>query len=154
MDQGGLSDPARNGSGYWSYIHIRGWNAKTKQDKSRYSKDMDELAEIFVCSKCRPDFKLFLKTNPISSYFTMVYNGIDIGMFMWSVDLHNFVNEKLRKKVYPFDLVYSNYLQLMNGICVTCLPSHSSPDVHEDIDKDKKIKTPGNGTLKVVTRRG
>lgn len=98
------------GSGIWLTIHLLALHATTKPLKDAYILMMTLLCDNFGCETCKPDFKLYISN--IKKYY-----HVELGLFKWSVDLHNSVNQKLNKPEVSFDTALLKYKNL---VCVNC----------------------------------
>ena len=106
-------DIKKNGNGMWVFIHLLSLHATTNELKNNYIMTINSLCQNFPCEQCKPDFENFIKTHPIQNYKI----ESSAGLFKWSWELHNFVNNKLHKQPMKYD----DALQLYkNIICQNC----------------------------------
>jgi len=96
------------GRGCWYLIHLlclKG-DAKTALDTIRVVK------ENFFCEKCRKHFSAFVDSHPPGE-----------NLFNWSVDAHNAVNIRRRKRI----LTYDEALALFEGEDARCTSDCGGP---------------------------
>lgn len=119
------SDPKVFGPGCWFSIHTAAFNAGNQGAKVAFVTLMKDLADKLPCIECRGHCKGYISKNPIESYWnTTDSKGRQIGLFLWTVNFHNAVNARLRKKVIPFDEAYQMYSD-DKGCAMNC----SAPDL-------------------------
>jgi hypothetical protein len=59
----------------------------------------------------------YMEKHPIDRYFTWKYNKEDLGMYRWSWEFHNSVNERLGKQVMTWDMALTLYTDIDTGVC-------------------------------------
>lgn len=86
-----MADPATWGPGLWKYLHAL----------PKYSESVDSLKATLhnldlPCPECRSHYKEYITERPINIIQTR-----DAGQ-RWIFDLHNSVNKRLGKPLYPY----------------------------------------------------
>lgn len=106
------TNPEYIGPGFWINIHSmarRSGEIGTMEMKMQFIDYMRSLTSSFPCGVCRNHIKEYLDNHPFNSYMTIKYNGVDVGLFKWSVDFHNTVNNRLGKEVLSFETAHDMY---------------------------------------------
>jgi hypothetical protein len=68
-----------------------------------------------------------MEQNPISEYWNQRYNNEDVGMFKWSFNFHNAVNQRLNKPIMDWSTAYNLYSKAVVTYCTkTCGSDDSS----------------------------
>ena len=101
------------GPGLWYSIHfmaVRVGELITKADFSNY---ITELSLHFPCHRCGEHLRDYLLQHPLTDYW-----NLELGMFRWSVELHNHVNIQLRKPTHSWQEVLQQYQGLQ--VCSSC----------------------------------
>ena len=113
-----ISLPEKFGPGTWSVLTLLALDANTYAKKMHYIHIVELIFSKIPClNPCRRDALSYLKDHPLSSYWDRRYNGEDVGMFMWLVDCHNWVNRKLDKPEVPFEIAYHFWKNQDNFVC-------------------------------------
>jgi hypothetical protein len=107
------------GPSIWNTIHSFATQVNTDKMLQIYLVFLVSVSKLLPCEECRIHF-----TNMINDALNMksniyIYNYIDKkhGIFYWSWQIHNLVNERLSKPYYPYKEAYENYYKKKNGIC-------------------------------------
>ncbi|HSW76385.1 MAG TPA: Erv1/Alr family FAD-linked sulfhydryl oxidase [Candidatus Saccharimonadales bacterium] len=100
------------GRGIWFVIHTLAYHATTESAKQSFTVMINQLSDHFGCDTCKPDFKKFITDKPLKEYWHQEY-----GFFKWSWELHNMVNQKLKKPLYHFDHALLKYKSF---VCQHC----------------------------------
>ncbi len=101
-------NPKKFGKYYWTTIHLtalgydESMNQKTKLD---YIKFYESIFKVLPCFHCVDNFKSVIKRYPPNFESRQL-------LFNWTVDIHNAVNEELRKKKISYEMAYSIYKNL------------------------------------------
>lgn len=117
-------DVRKFGPGMWFMIHRQARRAVTPMKKEIFIDEMEDLMKTHRCGTCGPHMIEFNELHPIRDYY-MIINafGEDIGMFKWTWELHNDVNERLGKPTVPFDIAYAYYKETKpEGVCTGAGP--------------------------------
>lgn len=107
MDKLPSSDPKVFGPGMWYVIH----NTALKMGEETFSDWIYITLSSIPCLKCRTHAMEYLKQNPLD-LFKDVYDEEDgelVGMFKWSWNFHNTVNQKLKKSTLDYRTAYRMY---------------------------------------------
>jgi hypothetical protein len=95
---------------FWMTIHIvaLGYPSKPSYTEKRSAKQFFEsLANLIPCPVCREHYKQHITKSPITPNLD---NRADL--FKWSVDLHNSVNESLKKPKWTVEEALA-YIKLL-----------------------------------------
>jgi hypothetical protein len=129
MDTKIFTDPAKIGPGIWFSIHIEAVHATDDNSKNKFITNINNLCDNFKCQKCKPHFRKFIDTHPLTNYWNIKDNhGNDIGFFKWSWELHNQVNKFLNKPQPSLSDAYSYYSSSSVGICFDCHTTNNNND--------------------------
>jgi len=91
-------NPKHVGPGYWANWHTTSLIANSKELKDIVAKSIVLAIETFPCKNpCRSDFIKYIKANPL---LPAVKSNDPLSLFKWTVNAHNYVNEKLGKNIY------------------------------------------------------
>jgi hypothetical protein len=121
MDEVRLSSITINGPGMWNILHSSALECSSP-DCQLWTSILRLISSRISCARCQSHLSQFLRDNPLDNYHDM-YNskGRFLGYFIWTVALHNSVNESLGKKTVDYSRAYSYYVQESPGSeCATC----------------------------------
>ena len=109
------SNPAYIGPGYWAAWHIKSLKADNREKKTETARSIVIDVINFPCKECNKDAKEYVRTHPM---LEAINSDDPHSLFNWTVDFHNYVNLKLRKKVGSIS--YENAQRMWNedSICV------------------------------------
>jgi len=118
------------GPGIWHVIHTLAYHAHTDQLKESFISTINTLCDHFGCDPCKTHMRLFINAYPIKNY-----RDEQDGLFKWSWEFHNKVNQKLNKPNMSFETALQHY---KNYTCQTCTAQKLTPapflvPVKEDI---------------------
>lgn len=88
-------DPTVFGPGTWEVTHVLALISEQsgqKRDYQFYSLFIYRMIHALPCAKCRRHAVRYLDRNPVPS---------TSGIFEWSVNFHNTVNQRLNKRLMP-----------------------------------------------------
>lgn len=114
-----ITDPRIFGPGLWYGIHITAWYAKTEEEKRAFVKYMEHIRDTIQCLSCRDHCASYMEQNPISDYWNQRYNDVDVGMFKWTFNFHNAVNQRLNKPIMDWSTAYNLYSKAVVSYCST-----------------------------------
>lgn len=145
------TNPKYIGPGTWNVIHTLAYNAKTKEDKECFIKQMNLICKQFPCETCRGHCKQYIKENPMEDYLNVVTEGKKLGLFTWTWKFHNAVNFRIGKPNLSWEMalhIYSQYKvnhtekEIKSG--GVCSLECSDPDKskHKKDKNDKNVKKP------------
>lgn len=108
------------GPGIWFSIHTL---ARNCVDKKEFLNFLELVKATFPCVQCRAHFEEYYRTHPIGKYWTYYENigGIkeDIGLYKWTWEFHNAVNQRLGKLLLTWDIAKDMYKKgSIIGICM------------------------------------
>jgi hypothetical protein len=120
-----LTDPKYIGPGLWYTIHT---SAKISGEKGDYASKkefvdlMDSLRNNFKCMTCRKHIGEYLDTHAFDPYWKLIdpKSGKDVGLFKWSFDFHNAVNQRLGYPIMDWLTAYSLYYDESNICDLNC----------------------------------
>ncbi len=102
-----INDPLIIGPYIWKSIHYFAANADTQKKRNSFNTFMHLLTIIIPCSICRINLVKEVEILPIKQYI-----NTSIQLAEWTWILHNKVNKKLTKSIFPKEefikLYYSN----------------------------------------------
>lgn len=138
-----ITQPSVFGPGKWHDIHTIAKDAITDDKKKNFLYFMGYVRDNLPCLECRGHCGNYMKTNPLEPFFN-VYDdkGNDIGLFKWSWQFHNAVNQRLKKPIMTWneamDLYYNE-----DGVCTS-----SCDEEHKSENSIKKENSKDNMTAK------
>ena len=89
------NDPRYIGPGYWASFHRRSYHANTREQKYVVAQSIVRDITFFPCNVCREDSLKYLEMYPIEESIEI---NNEFSLFIWTVDFHNWVNNKLGKR--------------------------------------------------------
>ena len=151
------TNPRISGPGIWFTFHLLGAKADTPEKIDRYIDYVNTIIRHHPCPVCRDHALKYLKGRPIENYRGMKdqRGGKMIGMFTWSWEYHNHVNEKLNKPTIEWPDAYQLYAESM--VCQssqTETPQTNSPSIighsNQKVEHppDTKSKNPWENILR------
>ena len=118
-----------NGPGLWNILHGVAVRATTPHGKLFFLSFLDIFKDMIKCKHCSEDLSLFIRSHNLSDYQNIIIDGIDIGYFKWTCELHNHVNTKLNKPFVSLTEAYK-YYTTRHFDCKSCInldtPAQSS----------------------------
>jgi hypothetical protein len=147
-----IFDPDKDARGIWVTIHRMAILAVTDEKKAQFINYITFLSKEFPCEKCKVHIKKFIIDNPFYLYMDVSIGGNnDVGMFKWSHNLHNAVNQRLGKGLMDFKTAYNLYSGDMISVCTEKCDEEKSP---EDLSgSSKEIAKKEIKTLRLVNRK-
>lgn len=94
----------------WYILHTISFNYPIKPcefDKTSHREFIINIKNILPCEKCRRHFQSYLSTYPISPHL-----DTRASLIKWVIQVHNFVNERLGKRIYTIAEVLNIYKNL------------------------------------------
>ena len=98
--------------GIWYTLHIEAYLAKSSAEQKLFIKRLRKIVLYLPCDWCHLDATRYINTHPIVIGSVFGKPGVS-SVFMYIFDFHNFVNQKLGKKVYTFDEIHPFYRDLL-----------------------------------------
>lgn len=92
-------NPIYWGPAGWHFMHTVAMTypeIPSDQDKEKYRVFYESIGEVLPCPACRRHYQDNLKKLPIN-----LDSRADL--FKWTIDIHNEVNKKNKKKIYSYD---------------------------------------------------
>ena len=113
------------GPGLWFSIHFQAIRAVTPESKLHFAEYINQLLTNFPCQACVEHFRKYLSAHPLIYYW-----HLELGMFKWSVEFHNSVNQRLGKT----EMIYSEALGLYQNPepCSSCIKPYNGSDTNTD----------------------
>lgn len=118
MDETRLNHPVINGPGMWNLLHTFAAEAVDEKTKDHFEYFVKIFLKRIKCKSCLEDINIFMRDHPLEKYKNITQKGIPIGYYIWSNELHNHVNKKLKKKIVSVDESYGYYKN--NFFCFSC----------------------------------
>jgi hypothetical protein len=113
-----ISNPITFGPGIWYCIHLNAKNATNEQSKQKFKDFLENIIQNLPCSTCQQHATSYYQSNPLKEFWNVKENGQDIGLFKWTWNFHNTVNNRLKK---PY-VSWENAKMLFNsdeGVCTS-----------------------------------
>lgn len=112
--------PQQVNHGMWFSLHTLAKEAFDTPRVLGFTTLAPALCLAHPCLQCRSHFAHFLQEHPFGNYLARYYReGRDIGMFMWSVALHNHVNLITGKPHFFLEEAYQLYYR-QPTVCTDC----------------------------------
>lgn len=108
------------GPGMWKLLHSASVRATNHENKIFFLQFLDLFMENISCKVCFEDTKSFLEKFPLINYESVIIDGLDIGYFKWTWELHNHVNKKLGKETVSLTNAYK-YFTTVKFDCKACI---------------------------------
>ena len=139
------NDPKRIGPGVWYTLQTQAKSAMTDIEKTIFIKNFRKLIEEFPCLDCRGHAIKYIQANPPEDFWTVIYDGKDVGLSKYISMFHNSVNQRLGKPILSWETVYSMYYDNIEVCSHTC----GEPDINTDLNvsvsmNDNIIVSKGN----------
>mgnify|MGYP003628185089 CR=1 FL=1 len=109
------SNPAYIGPGYWAAWHIKSMKADTREKKAETARSISIDVLNFPCNDCNKDAREYVKTH---SLLDPINDSDPLSLFNWTVDFHNFVNQKLKKKIGSLTHETAKRMWSEDSICI------------------------------------
>lgn len=133
MDVSTFADPVKVGPGIWFKMHIDAIIAVTDTLKDAFIINVNAVCDNFKCKKCQPHFRKFIDTHPFKNYWNITDSkGNDIGFFQWTWEMHNQVNNFLKKYEPTFEEAYAFFSNNEAGACFNC---GGDQQIDQSVDK-------------------
>lgn len=104
-------DPNVWGKHMWASIHFVALaypDVPTETDKNTFHAFYTNLYKVLPCNTCREHLKETLDNqHPLHANFLKNKESL----FKWTVDLHNIVNKRLKKKVLTLDEAFNTFIK-------------------------------------------
>lgn len=107
--------PSNWGPSVWKSIHIICLAYPinpTQKERDDYKMYFETLGKVIPCTMCRSEYNELLSAFPVNNY--LINNET---LFNWSVNIHNMVNSKLKKKQINAKKALSDLLQFPKSTC-------------------------------------
>jgi hypothetical protein len=150
-----LANPKVFGPGAWLVIHTLAYEAKTRDKKVSFERDMKTICDGLMCNTCSHHCNKYQEQNPIRDYWNIKdQNGEDIGMFKWSWAFHNAVNVRLGKPVMDFKTAYQLYSKNSPAVCTQNCgdEEHKNSHSYSESSYGTIASAPRSNLIKVVPK--
>lgn len=84
---------------FWEFIHTITLFSTETYDIQELKHVINGLAHLIPCKECKEHLMHFHEQHNVEEY---LQRDRRLGLFEWTVDLHNSVNEKLGRPILPF----------------------------------------------------
>ena len=126
-----ITNPRDIGCGVWYLIHLKAKLATTPERKDEFVDFMETLTENFSCMECRVHMKMYIKANPIRTYFNMKdKEGKQIGCFKWGWLFHNAVNKRIHREGITYETAIDMYYG-QDSICTSACDGVGDDNIKE-----------------------
>lgn len=121
-----FTNPKYIGPGMWVAIHTMARQATTYDKKKAFVEFMNGLRLSFPCSVCRKHLNTYLDSHPFDDYWTKIdpTTGEDIGLFFYTVDMHNSINIRLGKAFMDHQTAIALYSPDNDVCALDCQEAH------------------------------
>ena len=131
-----ISNPATFGPGIWYVIHLKAKNAKDESAKIQFKNFLEDVIQNLPCSTCQQHATTYYQSNPLKDYWYVKENGEEIGLFKWTWNFHNTVNNRLKK---PY-VNWENAKMLFDTESGVCTSDCGGDNHHEEQEKQNAKK--------------
>lgn len=108
------------GPGLWKILHSTAVRATTPDSKSFFIYFFEIFKDMIRCKHCLDDLNLFVQSHELHKYHDIIIDGIDVGYFKFTWELHNYVNLKLNKPLVSLTDAYK-YYTVKHFDCRACI---------------------------------
>ncbi len=117
-----FSDLHKIGAGIWFSKHVRALWAQNQCLKEAFVYNENVENARLECKKCRKHALKYMSTYPPASTIgTEFRDGMDLGLFRWTVNFHNSVNIRTGKNTMSFEEALAYFLNNGNEMgCTSC----------------------------------
>ena len=129
-----ISNPATFGPGIWYVIHLNAKKANNEASKKQFKDFMEYTIQNLPCSTCQQHATSYYQSNPLKDYWNVKENGEDIGLFKWTWNFHNTVNNRLKK---PY-VSWENAKMLFDAESGVCTSDCGNDHAHEKEQKEQE----------------
>lgn len=116
-----MSDPTVIGPGTWYVLHTMAANVSSLNDLHEAIKSFSVLIDNFKCMNCRGHAQKYKSEHNLVGVIHCKHKdhvgGIEMCLFKWSVDFHNFVNARLNKPIVNYLDAYPYYKDSQYDVC-------------------------------------
>lgn len=115
-----ITNPSTFGPGIWYTIHIMSRDATTEEKKKKFKEYIETTIQNLPCSVCQQHASVYYQSHPLSDFWNVKENGNDVGLFKWTWNFHNTVNNRLKKPYMSWEvakMLYSNDSGVCNEVC-------------------------------------
>ena len=130
MGGSSISDPRKIGPGAWGVMHALARKNTSVEGQIFVKQVIEDMIRTFPCLECRGHSMEYLAKNPI-----LTSDGDEFVVFIWTVDLHNFVNKRLHKE----HIDVQDALRLWSGENI-CLEDCGEESVEIDVKNIPKLE--------------
>lgn len=128
-----ISNPATFGPGIWYVMHLNAKKATSEKTKNEFKEFIEHCIQNLPCSTCQQHATSYYQSNPLKDYWNVKENGQEIGLFKWTWNFHNTVNNRLKK---PY-VSWENAKMLFDSDSGVCT-SDCGGEEHNEHEKEAK----------------
>jgi hypothetical protein len=107
------------GPGIWHVMHTLAIAAHSVQEQRHFVDVVNKVCYSFPCEACREHCVQYISTFPPDNAVG-VYHGAVPGMFVWSWEFHNSVNQRLHKPLVSLQQAVAKYSR-SGEVCRDCV---------------------------------
>lgn len=112
------ANPITTGPGLWFLIHLSAHDANTPERIKEYIPFLHKIVAKHPCGVCRHHGSKYLEMSPPEGFIdTTDDTGRLTGMFFHSWMFHNTVNNRLDKKIMPYQTAWDIFDSLDEKVC-------------------------------------
>lgn len=111
-----IVDLSQIGPGYWNAFHLAARWAQDADGLANLYGYMEFMRKHFPCETCRVHIDKFFTTVPIEKYKHRLQRDAKdkyyVGPFRYTWEMHNVVNQRLRKPIMSWETAYATYFDV------------------------------------------
>jgi hypothetical protein len=88
----------------WFKIHKKAMNANNYKRKKKFIKFIKKIHDSIKCSECKSHMRQYIYNEPFVDYLDM-----KDGLFNWSWNFHNAVNNRINKDMVSYQDAYNMF---------------------------------------------
>lgn len=136
MTSSKFSDPQVFGPGIWFVIHTMAKWANNEAKKLEFQDFMKKICLELRCDKCSRHCSEYVDKHPLAPFWNLKEsNGEEIGLFKWSVQFHNAVNDRIGKPTMDFKTAYDMYYKIEPCTAENCGAKSTSVVIDNRYDR-------------------
>lgn len=137
-----ISNPASFGPGIWYIIHRMARNATTQDKKLQFKEFIENIITNLPCTTCIEHATSYYQSKPLDQFWNMKENGQDVGLFRWSWEFHNTVNNRLKKPVVNWENAKKLFSD-EDGVCTSDCGGENTSGSKEEIQRQVERQSRG-----------
>ena len=137
------ANPITTGPGLWYLIHLSAHDANTPERMKEYMIFLRKIVSKHTCGVCRHHGSKYLDMSPPEGFVdTINAEGRLTGMFFHSWMFHNTVNNRLGKKIMPYQTAWEMFDSVDEKVC-----QKDCSDDESEVTKSQYPTTPNQVNL-------